>query len=382
MNSPATSPVERQYYVDWLRILAVALLVPFHTAMIFVYWGFHIKNPERSLALTEFNSFLNVWHMPLLLVLSGAGTWFALAFRAAGEYARERFLRLFVPLAFGVLVIIPPQTYCQRIQAGQFEGSFAAFYPHVFNGIYPEGNFTWNHLWFLAYLFAYSLVALPFLVRFHGARGQQLREALAAFFEPRGRLLLLAIPLMLGTPLFLVFDVQQDFVHDWARHVCHFWAFLAGFVVFSHPKYAAALSRDRRIYLILGVITYVVIKGPDWMGWKIENVAVGIAGLAIRGLATWCWVVTFLGYGRLFLNRTNRVLKYATEAALPFYILHQTVIIVIGYYVVQWSWGVWPKFLFILPTSFLAILVIYDVLVRRLFFVRPLFGMRRNLRFR
>lgn len=114
----------RVYFIDWLRIFAVLMLVPFHTGMIFVPWDFHIKNAELSGPLTDFNSFIHIWHMPLLFFLSGAGTWFALGFRSARQYVVERTRRLFIPLVFGTFVIVPPQTYYLSFRRG--DGYFSS----------------------------------------------------------------------------------------------------------------------------------------------------------------------------------------------------------------------------------------------------------------
>jgi hypothetical protein len=371
---------EREYYIDWLRILAVLLLIPFHSAMIFVEWGFHVKAATTSQGLTHFNSFLGMWQMPLLMFLSGAGSWFALGFRSGGQYVKERLHRLFMPLLLGVLVIVPPQTYFERLQKGQFEGSYLAFYPHVFNGFYPEGNFTWNHLWFLAYLFIFSMMALPLLLWLRSARGKEFLDRSATFFDRGLSLLLLAIPLMLiRASMEVAWPGPQNFVSDWARLAGHFTIFVYGFCLCSRPGLRDAVARKKRWFLAIGfglVNLFLILDltglEPDW-GYNLGNMAF----LALRGLNTWCWVLAILGYGRTFLQRTNRLLKYAVEAALPFYVLHQTVIIAIGYYVVQWQTGIMIQFVLIMLASLVGTVAIYDLFVKRIAIVRFLFGMRR-----
>jgi glucan biosynthesis protein C len=104
--------------------------------------------------------------------------------------------------------------------------------------------------------------------------------------------------------------------------------------------------------------------------------AMFIASQCVQAVSTWCWLLAILGLGSRFLNRNNRSLSYANEAVLPFYILHQTIIITIGFYVVQWNTGVGLKYLTISTTSFIAIMLIYELLVRRIKGLRFLFGMR------
>jgi fucose 4-O-acetylase-like acetyltransferase len=148
--------------------------VSYHSALIFCNDGiFPLRSGEDSELLSCFSGIVDPWHMPLLFVLSGAGTWFVLRFRKAGQYARERAGRLLVPLVFETLLIVPPQVYLQRLQEGRFEGVFFVFYPHFFDGIYPQGIFTWNHLWFVAYVLVFSLMALPVFIRHGQEPGQR-----------------------------------------------------------------------------------------------------------------------------------------------------------------------------------------------------------------
>jgi glucan biosynthesis protein C len=135
-------PEGRRHDVDWLRVVAVLLLIPFHSAVIFNrYAEWYVTNEAPSLALEAFAYFLSQWRMPLLFFVSGVGTVFALGFRAPQKYIRERAGRLLLPLAFGVLVIVPPQVYLWRRSDPGYELSYWGFYPTFFNGLRPEGNF-------------------------------------------------------------------------------------------------------------------------------------------------------------------------------------------------------------------------------------------------
>lgn len=374
-----TPAAPRLYYIDWLRMFAVLLLVPFHTGCIFARWGYHIKNAVRSDFITDFDTFIGMWHMPLLFVLSGAGTWFALGHRGAKGYVWERTKRLFIPLVFGILVIIPPQTYLERLSTGRFQGSYLAFYPYFFEGIYPVGNFTWNHLWFMAYLFVFSLLLLPLTRRLRGPAAQNARARMAAFLLRPGRILLLALPLMLAEALLRVtWNGDQNLIADWANFAFYITSFFWGYLLCMDERISDAILRQRRIFLVLGVICVAIFKmltvtglQPAW-GYNPGNMAF----LALRGFNTWCWVLALFGYGRRYLEFTNRVLDYATEALLPFYILHQTVIIIIGYYVVSWDAGIPFKFWFICITALAGTVAVYEIAVRRIPPMRFLFGMK------
>jgi glucan biosynthesis protein C len=369
----------RQYYIDWLRVSAVFLLIPFHSAMLFVTWKFHFKNAATSEGLTAFNSFLGIWQMPLLFVLSGAGTWFALGFRTAREYVRERFFRLFVPLAFGMLAVVPPQVYLERLHKGQFAGSYGSFYPHIFDGIYPAGNFSWHHLWFLAYLIVFSLILLPLFVRFRTDRARALAARLAEHLGRPGRLLLLALPLMVVEATLRVrWHGDQNLIDDWANFFSYLVLFGFGFLLYSHEAFAEAIERQRKLFLGLAVGCVLILKVLDWTrlrpawGTNPGNMAL----LAFSAFNTWCWVLAILGHGRRYLNFTSGALRYLTEAALPVYILHQTIILMIGFHVIQWEASIMAKYFIVLLTSFVATLVVYDLVVRRFRVTRFLCGMK------
>ena len=372
---------QRQRYLDWLRVLAVALLVPFHTGMMFVFWPFHISNDTRSIAIQLFNEFLNTWHMPLFFFLSGAGTWYALGFRSGGAYTKERFLRLFVPLVFGMLVIVPPQVYIERLYHGQFHGSFLAFYPHVFNGPYPKGNLSWHHLWFLSYLFLHSLIALPLFLYLRGERGRRAHERIAAFFSGRATVYCIMIPFIFFQ---LVFRSQwpngdQNLFGDLDNFFLHWLAFVCGYVLCGAPRFWDTALQNRWVSLAGGVLCFagfMALHGILGETYLERHLAAAAAALVLHGAATWFWLLALLGFAKKQLDFTNRFLKYAGEAALPFYILHQTVILIIAYFVLPQPWSVAAKYCFIIAAVFAGTIVIYELCVKRFAITRFLFGMR------
>ena len=156
----------RRYDLDWLRVIVFGLLIFYHVGMFFVPWGWHIKNNVIYEWLRWPMIFLNQWRLPILFVISGMGTYYALGSRSLGRFIGERYLRLAIPLLVGMLLIVPPQVYFERLADGDFNGSYFEFYTTVaFQGIYPEGNFSWHHLWFQPYLFLFSLVLAPIFIQ-------------------------------------------------------------------------------------------------------------------------------------------------------------------------------------------------------------------------
>ena len=367
--------VKRRYDIDWLRVLAVLALIPFHTARIFDIWEpFYAKSDRVSAALTHiFIGGINSWHMPLFFLLAGASTWFALGFRSGGEYIRERLKRLIVPLLFGTLVIVAPQTYLGALTYGEFEGSFFQYYPRFFQiGATRDlsgymGGFTPGHLWFILFLFLISLMVLPLLLYFRREGGQRLLGKLAAFSSRPGVIFLWAVPLILTLPLPEIGGKNLFY---------YLILFVYGYVLMADARFGEALDRYKVPALMLGLGSLAAIIGVMASGVEVVGVAELLLGLCYKGITTWLLLIAFLGFGRKVLNFTNRTLKYASEAAYPFYVLHQTMVVLIGYYVVRWNIGVWPEFLIIGVASIPAILLVYEVLVRRTNAMRFLFGMK------
>ena len=367
--------LERRYDIDWLRVLAVLALIPYHTARIFDIWEpFYAKSDRVSAAMTHILiGGINSWHMPLFFLLAGASTWFALGFRSGGQYVKERLKRLIVPLLFGTLVIVAPQTYFGALTYGEFEGSFFQYYPRFFQiGATGDlsgymGGFISGHLWFILFLFLISLMVLPLLLYFRRESGQRLLGRLAAFFSRPGMIFLWAIPLIVTLPLP---DIGGK------NLIYYLVLFVYGYILMADARFGEVLDRCKVPALVLGLGLLMTVIGIMASGVDISGVLELLLGLCYKGIITWLLLIAFLGFGRKVLNFTNKALKYASEAAYPFYILHQTVVVFVGYYVVQWNIGVWPQFLVISVASVLAILLVYEVLVRRTGVTRFLFGMK------
>ena len=221
---------DRRYDLDWVRVITIIVVFVFHCGRFFDFTQWHLKNDQLYFPIDAFNFFANLWQMPLLFLVSGAAAWFSLGTRNAGRFVNERVGRLLVPLAFGILVIVPPQVYFERIYKHQFDGSFIAFYPHFFQGIYSylgPGNFSWHHLWFLAYLFVITLIVLPLLVYLRSKKGRDLIDRLLSFSSKPEAIFVYVLPMWLFLaalqPLFP--GGEQNLIYDWAfvlNFLCYF----------------------------------------------------------------------------------------------------------------------------------------------------------------
>ena len=357
---------ERRYDLDALRVLAVLLLIPFHSARVFdIFDPFYVKNPETSAGLSwAVVAFLNPWHMPLLFVLAGAATWLALGHRHPTAYLGERTRRLLVPFLFGILVIVPPQTFLASRFRGDHGsvGSFLGDYWTVEGDLSGySGSFTPAHLWFIGYLFLFSALALPLLMRW---RGRQLRTGW----------------LLVAMPLVLLAANELPAPNDGPQNPWYSLAlFLAGFLLLADQRAERLVHRHWRALLAAAAATMTLVMlvwrseaNDTWSDGSLPDVAFALLAQA----NTWIWVLALLGAAKALLSRRIRGLAYASEASFPFYVLHQSVLIYVGYVVVQWAVPDLVKWLIIAPTSFVILVALYELLVRRVGALRFLFGIK------
>jgi glucan biosynthesis protein C len=375
MDSIGPKP-ERRNDIDWMRILAVLLLIPFHTARIFdIFEPFFVKNAELSVWLSYLVIFfLSKWQMQLLFLLAGASTWYALRRRSGGQYIGERLKRLLVPFIFGTLVIVPPQMYFALLHRSNAPASYLAYYPHFFelNLDVPDYfgiGFTWAHLWFILNLFVISLIALPLFLSLKTRGGQRITAGVGAFLERGPAIFLLALPLPFVSFLLPEVDGKPFFIY--------LLVFIYGFVLMTHAGYQRALDRNKCLALVLALVCTAIIGAVDLSGVQFADDSPGdVLLLFVASVNLWFWLMAILGLGHRYLNADSRVLRYARDASYPFYILHQTVIVAIGFYVVGWAAGVLPKYLLIAVCSLVVSIGLYDLVVRRTNVTRFLFGMK------
>lgn len=338
--------------------------------------------------------------MPLFFLLSGISTSFALNFRTGKQYAKERVKRLLIPLIFGILMIVPPQVYYERLawwsetrhSPINFNGSYIDFYPQFFQGIYPNGNFSWHHLWFVWYLFFISLITLPYLLKLKREDDKQTILKIANFFEKGRKIFLLAIPLIIvNVSLRWLFPESHDFIFDWAVILHFLLIFIFGYFIISDSRFEISISRNKGLALILGVIIAIFSLTFDTIRYisltsnsgsfneffdnPVILIITYLIGMTIWSFGVWCWLIAILGYARKYLNKPSPFISYASKISLPFYILHQMVIIIIGFYVIQWNTTILVKYL-VISTAALFITVFLCELIKTNNISRFVFGMK------
>ena len=365
----------RRYDLDWLRVGVFALLILYHVGMFFVPWGWHLKNNEIYPELRWPMLFLNQWRLPILFVISGMGTYYAYSFRTPGQYAGERLKRLGIPLVFGMLLIVPPQVYLERLAEGAFTGSYWDYYPaHAFVGIYPEGNLSWHHLWFLPYLLVFSLIlARPFR-RIRERPGRLVRWAKDRLRTPWGWLIFL-LPLYLWEAfLEPFFNVTHALVGDWFALVNFGTLFFLGFLLTaSGDTFWENTKRYRRRNLLLGIVSFALLI----FLWQFEDGPLRhFTEAFLKVFNLWTWIFVLFGYAAVYLNRPSSLLRYCNRAVYPFYILHQTLTLILAYFIMDLNWGFWAKALYLTVGTFGGCLLLYQLVILPIPWLHPVFGLK------
>ena len=370
----------RVYYLDWLRVLAILMVFVYHTSRLFNVEDWYVKNPTWYLWVEVWNQFAATWMLPLIFVISGASLFYAVGkgqggLKGAGQFIKDKALRLLVPVVVCALTHASLQAYLWHLTHGEFSGSYFQYLPHYF---FDDVDWMGAHLWYLVVLFLFSVLLYP-LMRWFKGRGQGVLSKVGDLLALPGAVYALALPAML---LALLLDYENVPRNAGWNFFVYLWLTLAGFLVVSDDRLQASIQRLRWLSLPLGLgllglflaLLQILVVGlgmaPAYGTWLYA------LGWGIRALASWCIILAILGFGRKHLNYTTPFLKYANEAVLPFYILHQTVIMGVGYFVVQWAIPDLLKWLIVLPVSFAIIMVVYEFLVRRFNVMRFLFGMK------
>lgn len=343
--------MNRKYYIDNLRWLAILLLFPFHAAQIWSggeYSGFYIWS-HTDTVLYVFSTAVYPWYMTLLFVIAGISCNYALQKRTYRQFMVERVQKLLVPFCFGVLVLVPVMTYVAEVFFNRYTGTYWQQYELFFTKETDltgyHGGFTPAHLWFLLYLFVISLAALAVICLQKKCRPKMQIGSVSYPF-----LLLLFIPEWLG----------QYVLNIGGKSLGQFMVlFLVGYYMFSQECVLQKAEQYRFASLSLWILSGCLYTYL----YCFENVRnTWITGLYI--FFGWMGIITLLGIGRSKLNFHNRISTYLSRASFPVYILHMPVLVVTGFFVLQLPVGVAGQFLLITILSSIATFLLYEIVKR------------------
>lgn len=377
--------MDRRYDLDAVRVAAFGLLVLYHVGMYYVSWDWHVKSPQAGPALEPLMLLTAPWRLSLLFLVSGAATAFMFGRKRDG-FLRARSWRLLLPLAFGMLVVVPPQAYYEVVEKlpGGYHDGYPAFYRlylQGYDGFCRDGDCltlpTWNHLWFLAYLWVYTLPVV-LLAR---ALPERARTALACLRDRAfGGIGLLLWPILwLGLARVLLLDrfgSTHALVDDVYNHVQYLPVFALGFAIARAEAVWDNVRRLRWPALGLAVGAYAGLM--VYYGLHDEqNPPTELLRHAMRlvwGAMQWSAIVAVLGFARGWVRGPSRVLNYLTPAVYPVYILHQTVIVVLAHNIKPLALAPAIEGLLLVVVTFGLCFAAYEA-IRRVKPLRPLFGL-------
>jgi len=355
MASRATAPLPRDLSIDNLRTLAVLLLLPFHVLGLYSYLPYHLHEAELSPGAHRVMLVIHMWHMPLLFLLAGASAGAGLAKRGLRPFVRERLLRLGIPMLFGMLVLVPPMVYLERISADvpnrwspiDFDGSFWAFYPQYFRCCYPEANLSYHHLWFINFLLVFSLLLWPLWRWLSGPGGARLAERVVPRPEAAWRLLPVGLVLVASqVALNPISDYTFKFYEDWARDANFIVALLFGCWIFMQPRLWEVVPRLAWPSMGLAVAftaLFFAVDHTNGLGTLADWPTAPWYSHAVWALAEWCWLLALLGLSRLYLRRALPFVTAFAPLSMSFYVLHMPVVIGLAYALLDWQPGFWIK---------------------------------------
>lgn len=381
MNPPGT----RLYFLDWVRILAFLVLILYHVGMYYVTWGWHVKSPNASDALEPFMMLSSPWRLSLLFLISGVAASFMLVKVSAGSFMRQRSMRLLVPLIFGMFVIVPPQAYFQLVEKAAYAGGYGEFMRLY---VSTQGDFcrnteclrlpTWNHLWFVAYLWVYTLVLGGIVLALGPRFDTMARKVVASLIGWKLIVLPVAVLGIARMALLARFPTTHALTDDWCNHATYLPLFLLGAMLGRSGAAWRHFDRARWTAFGLAFASWAALivfsAWPDSPELLPYLDSLRMVMRAVYALCAWGAIVAVCGFAHRHLNRDNAARAYLTEAVFPVYILHQTLIVSIAHLLKPAKIAPAPEGLILIVLTLTISFGVFE-LVRRVEFLRPFFGL-------
>jgi glucans biosynthesis protein C len=380
---------KRLVELDWLRVLVFGLLIFYHVGMLYAEgWGWHYKSTYSSKFLTNIMLWSNQWRMSLLFMISGAAVSFLLVKQSWWQFMHRRVLILLLPLIFGMLVVVVPQVYVEANTKGLIDcTNYWHFWYAYLDQNSPEFanhktigamHLEWNHLWFLPYLLAYSLMiwaAYPLL-------NSRLLSPVWRWFADKATMpMVIILPIVISFILGALLDddnpVTHNFVQDWFNHARSLLVFLIGFVLVRIPLIWARFASLRWYFLAIAVLTYAYILfsfNGGSLGYDVMAKTINRLFWTANG---WFWMLTLIAWAQHWFTVSNPMLKYLNSGVYCFYIVHQTLIIAIAYFLVPKKLGGGVESVLIIFSVAIGCVFLFE-LIRRLPVLPIFFGIQKR----
>jgi acyltransferase-like protein len=382
----------RRYDLDWLRVLAFLLLIFYHIGQFYVAdWGWHVKSAYQSSFLQNIMLLVNQWRMPLIFLISGAVLCLIEAKINRYKLFQARFIRLIFPLLFGMFLIVPPQVYYELVQNEGYAASYWEFYLlylDTSSTMYAAhqlissrtglsfGLITYNHLWYLLYLFTYTLLYMvikPLLIKINW---QAVSDEFSVY-------IIVPVTLFFIYSMFLSPYYPDTFVllGDWYKHALYFTSFILGYVMAKSPKIWQAIIDKRKAWLVLAIISYTLVVIRFNRAWFL-NVSYDSASMYMQIFIHFIWsankvfwLFALIGFSGAYLKRKSSILTYMNDAVLPWYILHQTLIIIFAMWLDKFKLGSVLEPILLIISTIMGCFIGYEI-IKRFALTRFMFGLK------
>ena len=389
----------RRYDLDWLRVIALGLLIFYHIGMFYVTWNFHIKSTHSSSDFESAMKLLNPWRLSLLFLISGMAARFAVDKSRLLPFVLRRSVRLLAPIIFGVLFIVPPQSWLELIEKGETTSSYSNFYldyisaSQQYSIILP----TWNHLWYVVYILVYTIALIMLIVLFKlpliktvaNRLIEQSTKLIAKLLSKQS----LSVAILLTLPVFIFYihhfilrpsyPSTHALIDDWANHFLFFCLFFIGFLVAKSPLFWQTVDRAFKP----SIIAAFFLASLACLVWYLESREVASNYLIVteyiserlrKTAYAWAFIIAALAIAQRNLNKPNKLLSYMNQAIFSWYIIHQTLIILFGYYLTRQGLNMISELLLLITSTFIACYFLHEYVIRRNKYLRPLFGIKVN----
>lgn len=375
----------RYFHLDWLRVMVILNLIPFHVAWMMVFIPGFAQIPSNSIVAEWLSIYVNVispLHMPLLFFISGYSSALALQKKQTISYLRERLQRLILPLISFMLLLSPVYYYFRprAIQEHNWNDFLFEFLPNflttAFNG--NSGGPRWAHLWFVGYLSLFTFISLPLFLSW---KNPQVRGRLTKLFSyPVG----IFMPILLFTcasTLSLIWPITppRNLVGDWAYFSYYLTAFLLGYIMFLDQAIEDVIDHHLRLWICLwSIVAVIMVSLHTYLGTVFSKQTFSgqfLLCCLLVGLNTWSGIAATLGLSKKYLCFSNPFLDYMSRASYMYYILHLVVLVIVGYLTPRPE-GVFSEFFLLSFLTLVWTAFVYEFIVKRLAILRWLFGIK------
>jgi peptidoglycan/LPS O-acetylase OafA/YrhL len=377
--------IKREYYIDWLRIIVVALLVPHHIAITFSHiGGTYVYMPIKDNSLYFFiqSTFLNLWFMRVLFFISGISTYYALKKRTNKQYLAERCKKLLLPTVFAIIFICPIMAYFRALNLNGFTGSLVQFFPLFFTKF--EKYLGYGHFWFLIYLFVFSMLFL--LARLILKNNEKITISISKFLSKGKNIILPIFIIILFEMLFRpTYPGWQTLVNDWANFTVYLTFFVLGYIIANNGKCIGKIVSNIHIFVILAFIATLSFL---FLRYALENIEqfknyynqmtykYKLAMAFFQGIAEYSLVMAIVGFAQKHININNKLYKYLSKTSFALYIFHYLIINIIMYYFIKTNLNNYLMYFIAIIIAYALFIILFELIIKRINVLKYICGIK------